>query len=103
MTVMAQPAAERNSNQENSDTQRIVAEWPINQREHVRVAIEYYRGIWLCDIRKWYENKAGGRSPGRQGIALNVAHLPRVAQAIAAAQSIAREHGLIADTAKQEK
>jgi Transcriptional Coactivator p15 (PC4) len=97
MTVMAQQAAERNSRAKESEPKQIIAEWPINRREHARVSIENYRGTWLCDIRKWFETADGERRPGLQGIALNVAQLPQLARAIADAQSTAREHGLITD------
>jgi hypothetical protein len=74
----------------------IVAEWPINKRETVRVSIELYNGVWLINFRKWFEAEDGQMRPGKHGIALGVKHLPRLSEATTIAMTIARERGLIA-------
>jgi hypothetical protein len=75
----------------------VIAEWLLNRRgELVRVLIDRFNGVWLVNIRKWYEAEDGAIRPGKQGIAFSVRHLPQLAEAVAKALSIARERGLIA-------
>jgi hypothetical protein len=99
MHVMAQPARQRNS---KSDSE-IIAEWSINSRETARVSIELYKGAWLINFRKWYEAEDGELRPTRHGVALGVRHLPRLADAINQALSIARERGLVAADGEGDK
>jgi hypothetical protein len=68
----------------------IIAEWAINRREHVRVSIEQFKGTWLINIRKWFEVD-GQMRPGKQGIALNIKHLPQLAEAMIRARLVATE------------
>ncbi len=80
----------------NATTENIiVAEWPINKRETVRVSIERFNGLWLINLRKWFEADDGKMRPGKHGIALAVKHLSRLAKAMSAAHRIAIEQGLI--------
>jgi len=72
-----------------------VAEWSINKRDIVRVTLELYKGFWLVNFCKWFNAAAGERRPAKQGIAFRVQHLPRLAETITSALSIARERGLI--------
>jgi Transcriptional Coactivator p15 (PC4) len=72
-----------------------VAEWPINKRDIVRATLEYYKGYWLFNFRKWYETADGERRPAKQGIAFRVEHLPRVANTVGQALALASEKGLL--------
>ncbi len=96
MTNLAQSAPPGNRRRAKSDLDgEIVAEWPINRRETARVSIEPYNGVMLVNFRKRYE--AGGeRRPSRQGIALNIKHLPRFVEAALKALTVAQARGLIA-------
>jgi len=94
MQVMTRQEPHRNS--ESDSEAGIIAEWPINKRETARVSIELYKGAWLINFRKWYEAEDGELRPTRHGVALGVRHLPRLADAINQALSIARERGLVA-------
>jgi len=97
MNVIAQQEPQRNSNQSKSNPDTgIIAEWPINRRETALVSIEFYKGAWLVNLRKWFEAEDGELRPTKHGIALGVRHLPKLAQAINKGLSIARERGLIA-------
>jgi hypothetical protein len=73
------------------DVSPIIAEWAINRRERVRVSIEQFKGIPLINIRKWFEADDGALRPGKQGIALNIKHLPQLADALIKARSVAIE------------
>jgi hypothetical protein len=76
----------------------VIDEWPINKRETVRVSIEKYNGVWLINLRKWFEADDGEMRPGNRGIALGVKHLPRLAEAMSAAHRVAIQQGLIDST-----
>ncbi len=104
MTAMPQTASGRNRQHATIDFDLvIVAEWPINKRgETARVSIEPYKGSPLVNIRKWFEDDDGEMRPSK-GIALNVKHLPQLAEAVAKALTLARERGLIADDHEGDK
>ncbi len=97
MTTFAQSAPPGNRRRAKSDLDgEIVAEWPINRRETARVSIEPYNGVMLVNFRKWYEGEGGERRPSRQGIALNIKHLPRLVEAALKALTVAQARNLIA-------
>jgi hypothetical protein len=73
----------------------IIAEWQINRHERVRVSIEQFKGVDLISVRKWFEAEDDSLRPGKAGIALNVKHLPQIADAMAKALFVARERGLV--------
>jgi Transcriptional Coactivator p15 (PC4) len=97
MTTLTQDAPRGNRQHAKVDPEPvIVAEWPINKRgETARVSIEFYKGTWLINVRKWFEAEDGEMRP-RKGLALSVRHLPQLTEAVAKALSIARERELIA-------
>jgi hypothetical protein len=75
----------------------IIAEWPLNMRERVRVSIEKFKGVDLINIRKWFSHDDTLR-PGKNGIALNVKHLPQFVDSIVKALAVATAHGLVRET-----
>jgi Transcriptional Coactivator p15 (PC4) len=96
MTVLAQDAAQSNKRNTNSDPDRIIiSEWRLNGRETARVTIEKYNGVWLINVRKWFEGEDGGLRPGKHGIAFAVKHLPRLAEAMLDARDTAIERALV--------
>ena len=72
----------------------IIAEWPRNNRETIRVSIDQFNGRDVVDVRSWYTDKSGELKPGRSGICLSVAHLPELADALNKALAAAHESGL---------
>jgi Transcriptional Coactivator p15 (PC4) len=94
MEEMPQRGSERNDNSYESDV-LIVDEWRLNSRERMRVTLEPYKGIWLLNLRKWYEADDGKFQPSKRGIAVSVRHLPQLAEAVTQAVSVARDHDLI--------
>lgn len=96
MTLLAHDVPQSNSRNGNSDPDEIVvSEWPLNKREIARVTLALYKGTWLINLRKWFEGDDGELRPGK-GFALSAKHLPRIAEAVTNALSVARERGLIA-------
>jgi hypothetical protein len=75
----------------------IVAEWPLNRREHLRVTLQRYRGVDLVGVRKWFFGDDDSLRPGKNGITVNIKHLPQLADAITKALAEARARGLVAD------
>lgn len=74
-----------------------IAEWWKNRRgESIRVRLSTYEGRNLADVRTWY-TEDGRLKPGK-GFAAEVKHLPRLAAALAKAETKARELGLIDST-----
>lgn len=73
----------------------VLAEWPRNSHEIVRVALDEYHGRTTIDVRVWYRDRRGALCPARSGITLAVKHLPALAEAIAKASRQALELGLL--------
>jgi hypothetical protein len=73
----------------------VTAEWPLNKREHLRVSIENYNSYDLINIRKWFKAEDDAMRPGKQGIAIQVEHLPQLADAITKALATAVKGSLI--------
>lgn len=77
---------------------QVIAEWPKNSREVVRIAIEEYRGMPMVGIRIWYRGDNDELCPGRSGVTLTLdKHLPQLAEAIGKAVLAARDLGLLND------
>lgn len=66
-----------------------------NTREKLRVALDEYRGTRLLDLRVTVEltSSSGIQTPTKKGVAINVALLPQLRQALADAEVKARELG----------
>jgi hypothetical protein len=73
----------------------VVAEWPRNSREVVRVSIDVYNGRHTVNARIWFYDDADELRPGRTGIVLAVKHLPALADALTKALGAARDAGLL--------
>jgi hypothetical protein len=74
----------------------IIAEWPRNARETLRLSLAEFKGAPVVDLRVWYDDGAGRMQPGRQGVTLSVKQLPRLAEAMARALGEAEARGLTA-------
>jgi Transcriptional Coactivator p15 (PC4) len=75
----------------------IIAQWELNSRESLRVELHEFKGVQIVGIRKWFPAASGAMAPGKDGINLNLKHLPRLAAAVNDALSKARQQGLIMD------
>jgi hypothetical protein len=76
----------------------IIAQWELNRRETLRIELHEFKGNQLIGVRKWFASDSGALAPGRDGINLNVKHLPKLAEAIAQALSRANAEGLISES-----
>jgi hypothetical protein len=75
----------------------IVAEWPKNDRETVRVTLDEYNGRPVVGARLWFRGEDGNMRPGKTGLAIGVRHLPALARALDQALAIATEQGLLTE------
>jgi hypothetical protein len=73
----------------------LIGEFPANARETARVTLDNFKGHDLVCIRKWYPGDDGGLRPGKDGISVNVRHLPRLAELIAVPLTAAQLSGLV--------
>lgn len=73
----------------------ILALLPKNARETVRVSLDHYRGHNLLDLRVVVPlaQHAAQLTPTGKGVSVNVALIPQLREALAAAESRARELG----------
>jgi hypothetical protein len=73
-----------------------VAEWRINNRgEAIRISLEFYKGSWRVDCRKYYLDDDNELRATKQGVSLRVEHLPRLAEALSKALSVAGDRDLM--------
>lgn len=72
----------------------IVAEFPRNDRETIRIALDEYRGLNTVDVRVWWRD-GNELKPGKSGITTSVKNLPALAAALTLALAKAREMRLV--------
>lgn len=75
----------------------IIAEWPKNGRETMRVRLDSFKDQAVIDCRAWYPGNDGRLRPGRGGLTVSIRHLPSLANALAKAMETAIAAGLIVE------
>lgn len=76
----------------------MVAVLPKTTREEVRIALCEFKGVPLLSLRVWFQPPGGGeKRPGRDGLALRIAQLPALAEALQQAVAEAQAEGLLPD------
>lgn len=83
-----------NDRQDSGATQalqlpHLIAEWPRNKREMIRVQLDAYQDHPTIDVRTWWKNANDEWRPGKSGITVSAKHLPRLADALANALAVA--------------
>jgi hypothetical protein len=73
----------------------VIAEWRRSKTERIRVTLERFRGRNVVALRTWWTDKDGNDCPGRDGITLDVVHVPKLARVFKRAQKQAKKAGLI--------
>jgi hypothetical protein len=73
----------------------VVAEWPRNNREIVRIALDRFNDCLTVDVRTWWKDADGIFKPGRSGLTLAVQHLPKLAEGLDKALRRAEILGLV--------
>jgi hypothetical protein len=72
-----------------------VAEWQRNGRERIRISLEQYCGRDVVSLRIWWTGEDGKEHAGRDGITLDIRHVPKLAKAFKRAERRAKKAGLI--------
>ena len=80
----------------------IIAEWPKNSRETLRVRIDSFKDQAVICCRAWYPASDGAMKPGRGGLTISIRHLPALASALAKAVETANAAGLLTAQGGQE-
>lgn len=67
----------------------LIAKFPKNSTEEVRLQIVSYKGYDLIDLRVWLPGKDNGEGiPTRKGLSLNIELLPELKKAILALEEV---------------
>ena len=62
--------------------------------DEVRVAINEYKGVKYCDVRKWYTPRGGGEhKPTKDGVTFSLAHIRTMRELLEEAEQLARDRG----------
>jgi hypothetical protein len=78
----------------------VIAAWPRNSREMVRISLDRFNACYTIDIRSWWRDTDGTFKPGRGGLTLAVKHLPKLADGLGDALQRARVLGLVDEPSK---
>jgi hypothetical protein len=73
------------------------AEFPLNQRDFIRIEITRFKGSPILSVRCWFRPDDGPERPTRRGIAFAIRHLPNTAAQLNEALGQARAAGLLPD------
>jgi Transcriptional Coactivator p15 (PC4) len=92
MKKLAEPATSFNNN-----TPVWSAEFPLNQRNFLRVEIIYLKDSPVLSLRCWFRPADGPARPTKRGITFAIRHLPSAARHLNQALGQARAAGLLSD------
>jgi hypothetical protein len=81
----------------NNNTPIWSAEFPLNQRDFIRVEITRFKGSPILSVRCWFRPDDGPERPTRRGVAFSIRHLPTTAARLNEALGQARAAGLLPD------
>ena len=85
------------TNKPKIDLPVIIAEWPRNSRETMRVQISRYQDREIFELRAYYTDAEGELKPTKSGITLSLKHLPNAAASLVEALNKVRALGLLQD------
>ncbi len=75
---------------------KLIASFPKNKFEEVRVQIKEFKGYDLLDIRVYTAVKDGeDKIPTGKGLSINVSHYLELKKAVLEAESVLRENDLL--------
>lgn len=82
---------------------RVIASIPKNRRETIRIEISEFKGQRLIGLRVWWAGEDGEQHPSSKGLSTSIKNLPALARALAEAERVARELGLLRDDAAADR
>jgi hypothetical protein len=74
----------------------VVAEWPRNGNEVLRLTLEHYRGRYRADLRIWFRADDGELRRTRRGVPIALEDVDSVMRGLRKAEETAVELGLAA-------
>jgi hypothetical protein len=81
----------------------VIAEWPRNGRELVRISLDRFNDRFTIDIRSWWRDTDGIFRPSRGGLTLAVKHVPALADGLDKALRRAVVLGLVEEPVSKSK
>jgi Transcriptional Coactivator p15 (PC4) len=72
----------------------LVAEWPRNEREVLRIMLSKFKGHISIDVRIWFRTERGEPRPSRRGVSLRLTEISDIRTGLCKAKEIAVEMGL---------
>jgi hypothetical protein len=72
----------------------LVAEWPRNEREVLRIMLSKFRGRISIDVRVWFGTERGELRPSRRGVSLRLTEISDIRAGMRKAEEIAVEAAL---------
>ena len=77
---------------------QLIATFPKNKFEEIRVQIKEFKGYDLVDIRVFAGTKEGEEKvPTGKGISINVSHFMDLKKAVLEAEQVLRKHQLLSE------
>ena len=76
-----------NKSNDNYPNPELLATFPKNSIEQVRVCLTWYEGNILIDVRCYYKD-AEGYKPSKKGVAIRYSKLPALLQALEKARGV---------------
>jgi hypothetical protein len=76
--IVAKPSLDRKA----AGLPIIIAEWPRNTGELVRISLDCFNSCFTIDIRSWWRDANGVFKPKRDGLTLAVTHLSKLADGL---------------------
>jgi hypothetical protein len=73
----------------------IIAEWPRNSTEVIRLTFERYRGLRRADLRIWFLDDSGELRRTRRGVPIPLEDLVSIRNGLRKADEAAVELGLV--------
>jgi hypothetical protein len=73
----------------------IIAEWPRNGSEVIRLTLEKYRRFYRADLRIWFLDDGGVLRRTQRGVPIPLEDLVSIRKGLRKAERIAVENGLI--------
>ena len=74
----------------------VIAEWPRNNRELVRISLDHFNNsCFTIDVRSRWRDSDGSFKPSSRGLTLAVKHIPKLASGLCDALQRAETLGLI--------
>lgn len=73
----------------------LVAKWPRNEREVLRIMLSKFKGHISIDVRIWFRTERSELQPSRRGVSLRLTEVSDIRAGLRKAEKIAEELALV--------